>query len=140
MGIKINERLSHRLTDMLYRLNPGETLDPKPLVEYYSSSVRTVYRDITECFAYLPIKKVRQGYNLAVSDLGKLDFQYIKHFAVLLGVVRVYPNLERGFLRQLVDRYASKRPFFEDVSLFKHLFEILRPVMIDRRHIRVMRW
>lgn len=99
MGTKTNELLAHRLADMLYRLNQGETLDPKQLAEHYRTSVRTVYRDLTERFAYLPIQKVEHGYRLDTSYLGKLDFQDIKHFAALSGVVGMFPSFDRDFLR-----------------------------------------
>jgi predicted DNA-binding transcriptional regulator YafY len=140
MGTKTNELLAHRLADMLYRLNQGETLDPKQLAEHYRTSVRTVYRDLTERFAYLPIQKVEHGYRLDTSYLGKLDFQDIKHFAALSGVVGMFPSFDRDFLRQLLDSraslaYASKGQSFEDASLFKHLFELLKPAIVDRMHI-----
>lgn len=140
MSSKNHETLSHRLVDILVRLNNGESLDPAELAEQHKTSLRTIQRDLTERFGYLPMRKENGRYRLEQSYLGKLDFKDIQHFASLAGVAGMFPSLDRDFLRQLLDSraslaYASKGQFHEDASQFKALFVLLEPAILARHHI-----
>ena len=53
-----NEKLSHRLVDILTRLNSGESLNPVDLAHEYHTSLRTIQRDLGERLGYLPLQKV----------------------------------------------------------------------------------
>ena len=140
MSSKNHDVLSRRLGDILFRLNNGEALDPAELAEKYHTSLRTIQRDLTERFGYLPMRKENGRYRLEQSYLGKLDFKDIQHFASLAGVAGMFPSLDRDFLRQLLDSraslaYASKGQFHEDASQFKPLFVLLEPAILARQHI-----
>lgn len=136
-----HERLSYRLSDILFRLNCGEALDPLTLAEHYQVSARTIQRDFNERFAYLPLQKIDGKYHLAQSYLGKLDFKDIKNFAVLAGVAGMFPSLDRDFIRQLLDSrtslaYSSKGQMYEDANDFTSLFNLLEPAILQHHLVR----
>ncbi|MEK5762547.1 WYL domain-containing protein [Acinetobacter junii] len=133
-------KLAQRITAMLCQLNEGKPLDSKQLALDHQVSKRTIQRDINERLAIaLPMLDVNeQGhYMLPASYLGQLNFDDIRHFAMLVGVSDLFPNMDRQFLRRLLDReakniYESKGQFNEDSSKFKDLFDQFEPAIISR--------
>src|SRR5690606_35383189 len=50
-----HDTLVYRLSQMLVKLNQGEYLDPKSLSDEFGVNLRTVQRDLTERFAFIPL-------------------------------------------------------------------------------------
>ncbi len=145
MTEKDNEhvKLAQRITAMLCQLNEGKPLDSKHLALEHHVSKRTIQRDINERLAVaLPMLDVNeQGhYTLPANYLGQLNFDDIRHFAMLVGVSDLFPNMDRPFLRRLLDRdakyiYESKGQFNEDGSKFKGLFDQLETAILSHYKI-----
>ena len=133
-------KLAQRLTDMLCRLNEGQALDIKQLAVEHQVSTRTIQRDINQRLASaLPMLDVNQygHYVLPISYLGQLGFDDIRQFAILVGVADLFPDMDRQFLRRLLDPnakhiYASKGQFNESGQRLKRLFEQLEPAILKR--------
>ena len=132
---KLHDLLSFRLADLLRRFNQGERLNVAQLAEDYGVNSRTIQRDLNERFAYLPLKKEDGVYHLESFYLGKLNEQDIRHFAALAGVSGMFPALDNGFLRNLLDSrisavYEVKGPSYEDVSRYQRLMEELKEAIL----------
>ena len=46
-----HDTLVRRLSEMLFKLNQGERLDPAALAEEFGVNIRTIQRDLNERFA-----------------------------------------------------------------------------------------
>jgi predicted transposase YbfD/YdcC len=57
MASSSHELLARRLACILQRLNAGERLDITALAEEFSVHKRTIQRDLTDCFAFLPLDR-----------------------------------------------------------------------------------
>ena len=145
MTDKENEhvKLAQRITDMLCQLNEGKALDTKQLAEKYEVSRRTLQRDINErLMIALPMLGLNeQGfYTLPDNYLGQLNDDDIRHFSMLSGVSDLFPNMDRQFLRRILNEnaksvYESKGQFNEDGTKFKALFEQLEPAILNRHKL-----
>lgn len=98
-----HDTLVTRLSQILLKLNSGEELDIESLAEEFNVSKRTIQRDLNERFSYLPLKKQDGKYSLESYYLGKLTIADIQNFAILSGVKGLFPSLENGFLKGLLD-------------------------------------
>lgn len=135
-----HDKLPIRLTQILRRLNEGQTLDPPALAEEFNVSLRTIQRDLSERFAFLPLEKTPAGYTLAQSHLGKLSYQDVERFACLAGIQKLYPALTREFLRDLLEgRLESallvKGHSYEDLGDRTPLFRQLEQAVLRREHV-----
>lgn len=135
-----HERLVHRLAQMLYKLNLGETLDPAALAEEFKVNIRTVQRDLNERFAYLPLSKVDGRYRLDQAFLGKLNLRDVERFAGLAGIRGLFPSLSDDFLRDIFDdRVQSalliKGHHYEDISGRQKPFRELEKAIVEHRRI-----
>lgn len=135
-----NEKLSHRLVDILTRLNSGELLNPVDLAEEYNTSLRTIQRDFGERLIYLPLQKVNGCFKLDTSYLGCLNFGDIKQFAMLSGVLGMYPALDKHFIRELLDNrasmtYTSKGQFHEDPKRYAKFFDVFKLAIQEHRQV-----
>ena len=136
-------KLAQRITDMLCQLNEGKALDTKQLAEKYEVSRRTLQRDINErLMVALPMLGLNeQGlYTLPDNYLGQLNDDDIRHFSMLSGVSDLFPNMDRQFLRRILNEnaksvYESKGQFNEDGTKFKALFEQLEPAILNRHKV-----
>jgi predicted DNA-binding transcriptional regulator YafY len=102
-----HELLVIRLSHILFKLNQGESIDPRDLVDEFKVSVRTIQRDLNERLAYLPIEKVKGKYRLNNAYLGKLGSTNIQSFASLAGISGLFPYLNATFVKQLVQQSAD---------------------------------
>ena len=132
---KSHDLLSFRLADMLRRFNQGERLGVAQLADIYGVNSRTIQRDLNERFAYLPLTKEDGAYHLESFYLGKLNEQDIRHFAALSGVAGMFPALDNGFLRNVLDSrisavYEVKGPMYEDVTQYQRLMEELKEAIL----------
>lgn len=135
-----HDRLPYRLTQILIRLNLGEQLDPHALAEEFNVSLRTVQRDLSERFGYLPLEKTDAGYRLDPGYLGRLQVQDVERFACLAGIRGLYPALSNDFLRELLDsRIESallvKGHNYEDLGDRIHTFRHLERAILNRERI-----
>jgi len=103
-----HDSLVIRLANMLFKLNQGESINPKTLAQEFNVSVRTIQRDINERFAYLPIQKHDGRYSLSPDYLGRISAHNIRNFAAMSGIQGLFPNLDMAFLRQLYEQETLK--------------------------------
>lgn len=113
------ELLARRITDIIIKLNIGETLNIDDLVEEYGTSKRTIQRDINERLAFLPLERSAGNIKLAKVALGKLSKQDINNFAQLCGVSELFPNLDSRFITSLLSN-AYHSPYLVTGSEFEH--------------------
>lgn len=91
-----HEKLPHRLTQILARLNDGQTLDPRALAEEFGVSLRTMQRDLTQRFAFLGLERIDGGYRLDPGRLGQIHSADLERFACLAGIQGLYPGTYSG--------------------------------------------
>lgn len=136
-----NEKLAQRLGEILTLLNAGETVTIANLAKRFGSSERTIYRDLNQRFAYLPLVKDAHGYRLDERYLGRLDFQDLRQFAALAGVLGMFPQMDTRFVRELLDTkvhmvYAIKGIAMENSAEYAQLFELLKKAVTERYAVR----
>ena len=68
----VHDTLVYRLSQVLTKLNQGESLDPQTLADEFGVTLRTIQRDLNVRFACLPLVKTDGRYRLEQSQLGKL--------------------------------------------------------------------
>jgi predicted DNA-binding transcriptional regulator YafY len=135
-----HETLVARLARILIRLNEGEVLDPKALAEDFQVHPRTIQRDLNERFAYLPLKKEGSRYRLESFYLGKLTTSDIQQFAAIAGIKGLFPSLNNGFLKSVLDAavsqaYLVKGHHYEDTQGYAHLFQPLETAILEHRKV-----
>jgi predicted DNA-binding transcriptional regulator YafY len=135
-----HDKLAYRLTQILVKLNDGESLDPLALADEFGVHPRTIQRDLNTRFASLALKRVDGCYKLDPVILGKLSIQDIERFANLAGVRGLFPKLTGDFMRELVDRNAQgtllvKGPHYEDLRGKERLFSLLAQAINARQRI-----
>ncbi|RYH40004.1 MAG: WYL domain-containing protein [Alcaligenaceae bacterium] len=136
-----HERLAHRLTEILVKLNRGEQLEPRALADEFGVDLRTVQRDLNQRFAYLDLVKEQGRYRMNSAVLGRLSTKDIERFALASGTAGLFPTLSHAFVRELlrVDQESPllvKGHHFEDVAQHAATFAVLSKAIIDRRHVR----
>jgi predicted DNA-binding transcriptional regulator YafY len=136
-----HDRLAWRLADILLRFNRGERLFIDELAAEYGVHHRTVLRDLTERFAFLPIERAGNCYNLDPAYLGRLSFHDIKRFAALTGLHGLFPALDAQFFRELFDSrlrdaFSIHGPSYEDLRSRLDDFRALQRAVTERRRLR----
>ena len=131
-----HDTLAFRLAQMLVKLNRGEKLYPPTLAEEFGVNLRTIQRDLNERFAYLPLVKTGNCYNLDPTFLGKLSTRDIERFAGLSGVRGLFPSLSDDFLRDIFDaRIQSallvKGHHYEEMAGKEDLFRQLKQAIVE---------
>lgn len=119
------ELLAQRITDIILKLNAGETLTIDELVEEFGTSKRTIQRDINTRLAFLPIERVGNKISLCKTALGKLTKQDINNFAQLCGINELFPNLDSHFITTLLSN-AYQSPYLVTGNEFEHDKESIR--------------
>ena len=100
---KVHDTLVYRLSQVLTKLNQGESLDPRALADEFGVNLRTIQHDLNVRFASLPLIKTAGLYRLEPAHLGKLTIKDISQFASLSGVSGLFPQLSEQFLRFFVN-------------------------------------
>lgn len=130
---KEHDTLATRLTAILRKLNDGEKLVPRELADEFNVDIRTIQRDLNHRLEFLDLQKTEDGYSLPARNLGKLGFADLQRFASLAGVSGLFPSLDSGFLRGLLNAHINnssalmvkghnyeslgdKRPLFEQLE------------------------
>ncbi|GAB2943650.1 helix-turn-helix transcriptional regulator [Aquaspirillum soli] len=135
-----HDTLVRRLSEMLFKLNQGERLDPAALAEEFGVNIRTIQRDLNERFAYLPLEKHDRLYALEPSYLGRLTFHDINRFASLSGLAGLFPQIDQHFLRELFDHRMQEAMLihghsYEDLSQQWELFKQLQQAIVQHRQV-----
>ena len=135
-----HDTLVYRLALILVKLNQGEKLDPQTLADEFNVNLRTIQRDLNECFAYLPLEKTDGRYHLHPTFLGKLSTRDVERFAGLAGVRGLFPSLSDDFLRDIFDAGIQtallvKGHHYEDLGCKEDSFRQLERAVIARRRI-----
>jgi len=136
-----HDRLAWRLADILRRFNSGEQLDADELAAEYNVHRRTVLRDLTERFAYLPIEKLGKRFALDPAYLGRLSFRDIERFAALAGLKGLFPSLDTEFFKELFDSrlrdaFSIHGPSREDLHAHINSFRIVQRAITEHRKLR----
>ena len=139
-GLTEHDKLAYRLTQILVKLNDGQSLDPLALANEFGVHPRTIQRDLNTRFASLALKRVDGRYQLDSTHLGKLSFSDIEQFANLAGVRGLFPKLTKQFMRELVDRNAQgtllvKGHHYEDLRGKEGLFIQLEQAISTHQRI-----
>lgn len=137
----VHDTLVYRLSQVLIKLNQGESLDPTALAEEFGVNLRTIQRDLNVRFACLPLVKAGGRYRMEETHLGKLTIKDIEQFASLSGVGGLFPQLTDQFLRGVFDSgkagaWLVKGHHYEDLRGQTNLFSELEQAIIDRRHVQ----
>lgn len=138
---KLHDTLVYRLSQVLTKLNQGESLDPLALADEFGVNLRTIQRDLNVRFASLPLIKVGGRYRMEEAHLGKLTLKDIEKFATLTGVSGLFPQLTDHFLRDVFDSVRAnawlvKGHHYEDLRGQIGLFSELERAIIDHCYIQ----
>ncbi|ASM37009.1 helix-turn-helix transcriptional regulator [Campylobacter sputorum] len=117
---KDHDKVATRLAQIIMKLNDGARLSVAELAEEFNVSIKTIQRDFKR-LAILPIQKEKDKYFLADYALGKLSFKDIKNFAILSGIMSLFPKLDESFIADLLNAklnqaYLIKNQGFAAVS------------------------
>lgn len=137
----VHDTLVYRLSQVLTKLNQGESLDPQSLAEEFGVNLRTIQRDLNVRFACLPLVKSGGRYRMDEAHLGKLTIKDIEQFASLSGVSGLFPQLTDRFLRGVFNSTNSnawlvKGHHYEDLRGQTNLFAELERSIIAHHHIQ----
>lgn len=137
---KVHDTLVYRLSQVLQKLNQGESLDPQQLADEFGVNLRTIQRDLNVRFASLPLIKTAGRYRMEDAHLGKLTIKDIEKFASLSGVSGLFPQLTDQFLREVFDSaragaWLVKGNHYEDLRGQTAVFAALERAIIDHHHI-----
>jgi len=75
-------KLAERLAEIIGMLNNSESICTTRLAERFSSSERTIQRDITRRFNFSPLIKSDNLWKMDTQSLGKLSHKVIQNFVV----------------------------------------------------------
>jgi len=136
-----HDRLAWRLTAILQKFNQGEQLNVDELADEFGVHRRTIQRDLTERFAFLPIEKSNDKYSLDPAYMGKLTFRDIERFASLAGLKGLFPALDTQFFRELFDSRLQDTltihgPSYEDLQRRIEDFRQLQTAISSCRKVR----
>lgn len=137
----VHDTLVYRLSQVLTKLNQGESLDPQSLAAEFGVNLRTIQRDLNVRFACLPLVKSGGRYRMDEAHLGKLTIKDIEQFASLSGVSGLFPQLTDRFLRGVFDSANSnawlvKGHHYEDLRGQTDLFAELEWAIVDHHHVQ----
>ena len=100
---KSHDTLAIRLSQILQRLNNGESFTHAELAEEFGVSKRTIQLDLNQRLAFLPIEREAGRYRLPEYYLGRLRFEDLRVFATLSGIRHLYPELSDRFMADLLN-------------------------------------
>ncbi len=132
------DKLARRLSQILLKLNSGEKLRIDELAKEFNVNKRTIQRDLNVRFDYLPLKKDDGNYSLDPYHLGKLTMSDIQNFAAISGVKGLFPSLENGFLKRILEDVVNNSVIsvrghhYENVDDKKELFSKLQKAIADK--------
>jgi len=96
-------KLAERLAEIIGILNNGESICTTGLAERFSTSERTIQRDITQRLSFLSLIKTDNLWKMDTQSIGKLSHKVIQNFAAISGIRELYPTLDDNFLKSIMD-------------------------------------
>ena len=140
-SVRTHDTLVYRLSQVLTKLNMGESLDPQALAEEFGVNLRTIQRDLNVRFGCLPLVKSDGRYRLEEAHLGKLTLKDIEHFATLSGIDGLFPEMTSQFLRRVLNSgtegaWAVSGHNYEDLRGKEGAFTQLERSILERHHVR----
>lgn len=132
-----HDTVAYRLASILQKLNQGEKLDPNQLAEEYQVHRRTIMRDLTERFTFLPLN-VNQGiYSLDPSFLGKFDLEDIHRFAKFASIRDLFGKIDQQFFQKyLTDSVLIKGITYEKIGDKQPEFELISQAILQQHHLQ----
>lgn len=137
----VHDTLVYRLSQVLIKLNQGDSLDPQSLAEEFGVNLRTIQRDLNVRFACLPLIRSGGRYRLDDHYLGKLTIKDVEQFATMSGVSKLFPQLTDRFLRDVFSSRTSgawmvKGHHYEDLHGQSELFAELERAIVGHHHVQ----
>ena len=125
-----HDKIATRLSLILTKLNNGEKLEVHRLAKEFNVTPRTIQRDLNQRFSDIPLKKEGNYYYLEAYNLGKLNFEDIKKFALISGIKELFPSFSNRFLYHILDQetinpYLIKGHNYENIEHRLKEFETL---------------
>ena len=138
---RAHDTLVYRLSEVLTKLNQGDSLDPQELADEFGVNLRTIQRDLNVRFAGLPLVKVNGRYTMDEAHLGKLNIRDIERFAVFSGVNGLFPEMSGQFLKEVFASNAQgawivKGYHYEDLRDYRAQFADLEQAIVNRNHVQ----
>ncbi|PKG85446.1 transcriptional regulator [Colwellia sp. 75C3] len=96
-------KLAERLAEIIGMLNNGESICTTSLAERFSTSERTIQRDITQRLSFLSLIKSDNLWKMDTQSIGKLSHKVIQNFAAISGIRELFPTLDDNFLKSIMD-------------------------------------
>ena len=138
---KAHDTLVYRLSQVLTKLNHGESLDPQALADEFGVNLRTIQRDLNVRFSVLPLIKSNGKYRMDESHLGKLTIHDIERFAVFTGVSGLFPDMSGQFLKELLasntnEAWMVRGHHYEDVREKRTMFVALEQSIVEKHTVQ----
>lgn len=132
-----HDTVAYRLASILQKLNQGEKLAPNQLAEEYQVHRRTIMRDLTKRFTFLPLN-VNQGiYSLEPSFLGKFDLEDIHRFAKFASIRDLFGKIDQQFFQKyLTDSVLIKGITYEKIGDKQPEFELISQAILQQHHLQ----
>lgn len=138
---RAHDTLVYRLSEVLTKLNQGESLDPQALADEFGVNLRTIQRDLNVRFAGLPLIKVNGRYKMDEAHLGKLTIRDIERFAAFTGVSGLFPEMSGQFLKEVFatnanDSWQVRGHHYEDVREHRAMFVALEQAIVQKHTVQ----
>lgn len=138
---RAHDTLVYRLSEVLTKLNQGESLDPQALADEFGVNLRTIQRDLNVRFAGLPLIKANGRYKMDEAHLGKLTIRDIERFAAFTGVSGLFPEMSGQFLKEVFatnanDAWLVKGHHYEDVREHRAMFVALEQAIVQKNTVQ----
>ncbi|WII95506.1 WYL domain-containing protein [Moraxella haemolytica] len=135
-----HERLADRFADIFIRLNSNEKLSTKAIAKEYDVCDKTIRRDLNRMECYLPLVRERGVVYLDNTRRFNLTHKELSELLKLIGVHNLLPNMDIGFLRELI-RQNSDSPYhihhhsYENSQTLNEMMKQLDHAIIHRQII-----
>lgn len=138
---RAHDTLAYRLSEVLIKLNQGESVDPQLLADEFGVNLRTIQRDLNVRFAGLPLIKANGRYKMDAAHLGKLTIRDIERFVAFAGVSGLFPEMSGQFLKEVFasnahDAWLVKGHHYEDVREHREMFVTLEQAIVERHTVQ----
>ena len=138
---RAHDTLVYRLSEVLTKLNQGESLAPQALADEFGVNLRTIQRDLNVRFAGLPLIKANGRYKMDEAHLGKLTIRDIERFAAFTGVSGLFPEMSGQFLKEVFatnanDAWQVRGHHYEDVREHRAMFVALEKAIVQKHTVQ----
>jgi predicted DNA-binding transcriptional regulator YafY len=138
---RAHDTLVYRLSEVLTKLNQGQSLDPRVLADEFGVNLRTIQRDLNVRFAGLPLIKAEGLYRMDKAYLGKLSIHDIQRFAVFSGISGLFPDMSEQFLKEIFsarakDVWLVRGHHYEDLRDHREMFAGLEQAIVERHTVQ----